>query len=57
MPKEPNWKIKEVNWEDEFTLLLRYTQRLERVNDELLKNNSALTALMEKLIANGNTKV
>ena len=42
-----------VDWEGEFTFLLRYTERLERINDALMKQNSTLTSLMEKII-NGN---
>ncbi len=42
------------DWESEFSILLRYTERIEKMNDELIKQTTTLTALMEKLMRNGN---
>jgi len=38
-----------IDWESEFAILLRYTERLEKINDQLIAQQAALTVLMEKL--------
>ena len=51
MPKkEPETiYIPKTDWESEFAILLRYTERLEKINEQLISQQTALTTLIEKL--------
>ena len=48
-------KKAKIDWESEFNALYKYVDRLEKMNNGLLKQNIALTELMEKIV-DGNPK-